>query len=136
MFLSGAETILLRRSDLLRLHDYTLNHASLRDFCLMRVPMKAGLRPGEIRCLRWEQVDFETLTLFIVDSKKHRAFPVPMDLATADYLKRLKESVPSRFGWVIERDPQGMYWQDLEKPLGYDALDKIVKKWAKAAGCE
>jgi integrase len=136
MFVPNPESIVLRRSDFLRLHDYALGHAPLRDFCLVRVPMKCGLRPGEIKELRWDQVDFEKLTLNIVDSKKYRSSPVPMDLATADYLKQLLDEGENRFGWVIERDVQGRCWVNSPKSLTYEDLDYIVKKWAKAAGCE
>jgi integrase len=136
MYLANPETIILRRSDFLRLHDYALNNAPLRDLCLIRVPMKCGVRPGEIQRLRWDQVDFQKLTLNIIDSKKHKTCPVPMDMATADYLKRLLEQGRNRFGWVIERDPQGRIWVDSPEPLTYENLEFIVKKWAKAAGCE
>jgi integrase len=118
------------------LHDYALANASLRDFCLIRVPMRCGVRPGEIQHLRWDQVDFEKLTLNIVDSKKHKTSPVPMDLATADYLKQLLDQGQNRFGWVIERDPQGRIWVDSPEALSYEDLEFVVKKWAKAAGCE
>lgn len=133
MLSKQADTIILRRSDFLRLHDYALSHAPLRDFCLIRVPMKCGLRPGEIQFLRWERVDYDGQTLNVVDSKKHVVFPVPMDLATADYLRELQGD--RQAGWVIKRDPQGRAWAHLDKPLSYEALEKIVKKWAKAAGC-
>ncbi len=135
-YLPNPESIVLRRSDFLRLHDYALEHAPLRDFCLVRVPMKSGLRPGEIRHLRWEGVDFDKLTLNTLDSKKHVVCPIPMDALTADYLKRLHDQKTSLFGWVIERDPMGKAWAKRSGPLGYDALDKVIRKWAKAAGVE
>ena len=137
MFLKRPKNIVLRRADFIRLHDYASNHAPLRDYCLIRIPMKCGLRPGEIRNLQWRQIDFDNLTIKVMDSKKHRLRLVPMDPLTAEYLKQLeyeqKEGV-----WVIQRDTQrGLSaWRDLEKPLSYDALDKIVKKWGRAAGCQ
>jgi integrase len=135
-YLPNPESIVLHRSDFLRLHDYAMNKAPLRDFCLIRVPMKSGLRPGEIRNLRWENVDLDKLTLNTVDSKKHVVCPIPMDAVTADFLKRLHEEKTSLFGWVIERDPMGKAWANRSGPLGYDALDKVIRKWAKAAGID
>ncbi len=133
VYIPNAKTILLRRSDFLRLHDYALHHGPLRDFCLIRVPMKCGLRPGEIACLRWENVDFHGLTLNVIDSKKKVAFPIPIDLATADYLRELKADHAG--GWVIRRNPNHV-WHELETHLGYENLEYIVKRWAKKAGCE
>jgi integrase len=95
--------------------------------------MKCGLRPGEIASLRWEHVDFNRLTLSVVDVKKKKPFPVPMDLATADYLRELKGNLEE--GWVIKRLPHNL-WQDLETHLSYEVLLYLVKKWARLAGCE
>jgi site-specific recombinase XerD len=128
------KTIVLRRSDFQRLHDYVLNHASKRDFCLIRVPMKSGLRPGEIRTLRWENVDFTHQVLQVRDSKKHRLIAVPLDLATADYLRELKGERSE--GWVISRDPNGRAWRESPNPLSLEQLHHIFRKWARAAGCE
>ena len=133
MFWKSQKTIILRRTDFLKLHDYALNHASLRDFCIIRVPMKCGLRPGEVRCLSWEQVDFETLTLNVVDSKKYETFPVPMDPMTADYLRQLRCKYTSK--WVFPHDPESHTWKHWTNPLSYDAFTKIVKKLARLAGC-
>jgi integrase len=134
MFMPNQEIIELRRADFLRLHDYALNNASLRDFCIIRVPMKCGLRPGEVRCLRWKQVDFSGLTLNVVDSKKYETFPVPMDPLTADYLGHLKQKLKSN--WVFPHDPESHAWKHWTTCLSYDAFDKIVKKWARLAGCQ
>jgi integrase len=134
LFVREPKTILLRRSDFLRLHDYTLHHGPLRDFCLIRVPMKCGLRPSEIRRLRWESVDFEAQTLNVTDSKKHAVFPVPMDLATADYLRELRADKTE--GWVLQREKKGYAWTDLRGPLTLENLNHTVKKWARLAGCE
>ena len=136
IFLRNQRTIVLRRADLIKLHDYSQKNAPLRDYCLIRVPMKCGLRPGEIRNLKWSQIEFKGLTIRVMDSKKHKVRLVPMDPITADYLMQLK-SVTSE-GWVIRRDTQkGLSaWKDRNTPLSYDALDKIVKKWAKKAGCQ
>jgi integrase len=96
--------------------------------------MKCGLRPGEIQSLRWEKVDFNALTLNILDTKKHSSFPVPMDLATADYLRELKADL--REGWVIDRNPKSCGWRDRTDHLSLENLEHILKKWARLAGCE
>jgi integrase len=133
MFYPSQELVMLRRADFHRLHDYALVHAPLRDFCIIRVPMKCGLRPGEVRCLRWEQVDFKGLTLNVVDSKKYEVFPIPMDVVTADYLRQLQEKVGGH--WVFPHDPESG-WKRWTTCLTDDALDKVVKKWARLAGCQ
>jgi hypothetical protein len=134
MFYPARDAITLRRSDFRRLHDYTLAHASLRDFCIVRVPMKTGIRPGEVRCLQWNQVDFTRLTLNLIDSKKYEVFPVPMDALTAEYLQRLHEKF--RDTWVFAHDPESHAWKHWTTCLSYDAFDKIIKKWARVAGCQ
>jgi integrase len=132
-YLNAPSTIQLRRSDFFRLHDYTLHHGPLRDFCMIRVPMKSGLRPGEIRHLRWENVDFEGLTINVSDSKKHQVFPVPMDPLTADYLRQLKADRTE--GWVLRRNKKAYAWTDLKGPLSLEDLNHTIKKWARLAGC-
>ena len=93
IFLRNQRTIVLRRADLIKLHDYSQKNAPLRDYCLIRVPMKCGLRPGEIRNLKWSQIEFESLTIRVMDSKKHKVRLVPMDPITADYLMQLKGGI-------------------------------------------
>jgi integrase len=132
---SSEETIHLRRSDFIRLHDYVLHHGPLRDFCLFRVPMKCGLRPGEIATLRWEGVDFDALTLNIIDSKNHKPFPIPMDILTADYLREFRADRVE--GLVIQRDPNCRVWRHLvDQRLSKENLEYIIKKWSKLAGLQ
>jgi integrase len=96
--------------------------------------MKCGLRPGEIQKLRWEDVDVNALTLNVFDTKKHKRFPIPMDLTTADYLRELRGERGE--GWVIDRNPKSCGWRHLKTCLSLENLEHILKKWARLAGCE
>lgn len=134
LFLQTSETIILRRADFLRLHDWALNNAPLRDFCIIRVPSRCGLRPGEVQQLRWSQIDFDHLTMNVVDSKNGKTYPIPMDPVTADYLHQLRREIGS--DWVFPHDPRSNAWKHYTTYLTYDGLDKIIKKSARRAGCQ
>jgi hypothetical protein len=57
-----------------------------------------------------------------------------MDLATADYLRQLKNERAQE--WVIDRDPRSPGWRQLTTHLSLENLEHILKKWARLAGCE
>jgi integrase len=134
MYSPSPETIVLHRSDFLRLLDFALNNAPLRDYCVIRLPSKCGLRPGEARLLRWSQVDFDSLTLNVEDSKKHEQLPVPIDPLSCDFLRQLRMESTSE--WVFTQSRRCSTWKQWSHmPLSYDMLDKIVKRCGRAAGC-
>jgi len=64
------EAIVIRRSDIEHVHDFARVHCKLRDFLLIRVPMKIGLRTTEITTLNIEDIDFNTRSFRVLDSKK------------------------------------------------------------------
>ena len=83
------EAIIVRRSDVEHVHDYARVHRKLRDFVLIRVPMKSGLRSTELTTLNIEDIDFELGEFQVLDSKKKRFYPLPLDVLTLQYLKDL-----------------------------------------------
>jgi hypothetical protein len=83
------EAIIIRRADIEHVHDYARVHRKLRDFVLVRSPIKIGLRTNEIRTLNIEDIDFESRNFQVLDSKKKRFYPLPLDVLTLQYIKDL-----------------------------------------------
>jgi integrase len=83
------KNIVIRRRDIERVHDYARKNCCARDFLLIRLPMKIGLRNSEIRMLRIEDINFEDRTFQVLDSKKKEFFPLPLDLLTLELIQQL-----------------------------------------------
>lgn len=87
----GADAIIIRKADVERVHDYARNHASPRDYLILRVMMKIGLRTGEVCTLRIEHIDFDDRAFLVLDSKTHELspYPLPMDILTLQLMQDL-----------------------------------------------
>lgn len=83
------EAIVIRRSDVEQVHDYARVNRKLRDFLVIRLPMKIGLRTSEITTLNIEDINFETRSFQVLDSKKKQFYPLPLDVLTLQYIKDL-----------------------------------------------
>jgi len=83
------EAIVIRRSDVEHVHDYARVNRKLRDFLLIRLPMKIGLRTNEIRTLNIEDIDFTSFSFRVLDSKKKQFYPLPLDGITLQLIKDL-----------------------------------------------
>jgi integrase len=51
--------------------------------------MKIGLRTGEICSLRIEYINFEEKTFHVLDSKRKRLYPLPLDALTLQLIQDL-----------------------------------------------
>jgi len=125
------EAIVIRRSDVEHVHDYARVHRKLRDFLLIRVPMKSGLRTGEICTLNIEDIDFELGELQVLDSKKKKFSPVPTDVLTLQFIKDL--IVDRTEGPVFTREDN---WKIRlqHKPLSRVAVWYLIHGIGLAAG--
>lgn len=85
----AGEAIIIRRSDVEHVHDYARQNACPRDFLIIHIPMKIGLRNSEIRTLRIENIDFENRSFEVLDSKKYELFPLPLDMLSLELIKDL-----------------------------------------------
>lgn len=83
------EAIIIRRADVEHVHDYARVNRKLRDFLLIRLPMKIGLRTNELITLNIEDIDFQSRSFRVLDSKKKRFYPLPLDVLTLQYLQDL-----------------------------------------------
>jgi len=128
------KSIILHRTDIERVHQWALNHALPRDRLIFQLFIRTGIRSGELRLLRVEDIDFERCVLKIFDSKKHRYFDLPVDLTT---LAMLKDYIGDRCsGYVFTRQTEvGPNRQpNYEKPLTLQAVHRIIKELALRAG--
>ena len=85
----SGEAIIIRRSDVENVHDYARVNRKLRDFLLIRLPMKIGLRTTEIITLNIEDIDFETFHIQVLDSKKKQFDTLSLDGITLQLMKDL-----------------------------------------------
>jgi len=81
--------IVIRRTDIKKVHDYALTHCKLRDYLLIRLPMQIGLRVTEIRTLNIEDINFKDRRFQVLDSKKKEFYPLPLDTITLQLIKDL-----------------------------------------------
>lgn len=96
---TSADAIIIRRVDVLKVHDYARAHASLRDYLIIRLPIKIGLRTSEIASLQIEDIDFGNRSFQVLDSKKHRYYPLPLDVVTLQLIQDLIKD--KREGYVF-----------------------------------
>ena len=85
----AGEAIIIRRSDVEHVHDYARQNAYPRDFLIIHIPMKIGLRNSEIRTLKIENIDFENHSFKVLDSKKYELFPLPLDMLSLELIQQL-----------------------------------------------
>ena len=131
-----ADAIIIRRADILKVHDYARQHCCLRDYLLIRLPMKIGLRTGEICSLRVENINFEDKTFYVVDSKRKKLYPLPLDVLTLQLIQDLIG--PRREGYVFTREVYSRSWSHVKKgmPLHVATIEKVVEKIGLAVGVE
>jgi len=131
-----ADAIIIRRADILKVHDYARQHCCLRDYLLIRLPMKIGLRTGEICSLRIEYINFQEKTFHVLDSKRKRLYPLPLDALTLQLIQDLVG--PRQEGYVFTREVYSRSWSHVKKdmPLHVATIEKVVEKIGLAAGVE
>ena len=81
--------IVIRRSDVVKVHDYARINCKLRNYLLIRLPIKIGLRVSEITTLNIEDINFEDRSFQVLDSKKKMFYPLPLDTITLQLIKDL-----------------------------------------------
>ena len=126
----SGKTIVIRRSDVEHVEAYARDHRDLRDYLLIRLPKRIGLRTREIATLSIEDINFEDRSFQVLDSKKHRFSPQPLDVLT---LQLMKDLIGDRREGLLflhknwKRKNQG-------KPLTNVAVWKAIKTIGEDAG--
>jgi len=127
----AGEAIIIRRSDVEHVHDYARQNACPRDFLIVHIPMKIGLRNSEIRTLRIENIDFEERTFQVLDSKKYELFPLPLDMLSLELIKDLIGPRPN--GYVFTH--QGSWTRvKADEPLSRVEIWQIFQNLGREAG--
>jgi len=124
------KNIVIRRRDIERVHDWARESCKLRDFLLIRVIMKIGLRNSELRMLRIEDVNFEDRTFQVLDSKKYELFPLPLDVLT---LQLIKDLVGDRKEGLVFQHTTWQY-QRCDQPLSKVEIWHVVHDIGEKAG--
>ena len=107
---------------------------NLRNFLIIRLPRKIGLRTMEIATLKIELINFEKRIIVVLDSKKHELCPLPADILTLHFIKELVN--PRQKGYVFIRE--GGTWTRLkaDMPLTKARIWQIVRRIAAEAGID
>lgn len=124
----GGQTIVIRRGDVERVEAYARDHRDLRDYLMIRLPMKIGLRTHEIATLTVEDINFEDRSVRVLDSKKHRFYPLPLDVLTLQLIRDLTEGLQ---GLVFRHKT---YKKNEGKPLTNVSIWKTVRVIGEHAG--
>jgi len=124
------EAIVISRCDVEKVYQYARVECDLRDHLLIRLPMKIGLRTREIATLTVEDVDFETRMFRVLDSKKHRFYPLPLDVLTLQLIKDLTEGME---GLVFRHKT---YKKNKDKPLTNVTIWKNIRVIGERAGVQ
>jgi len=123
------EAIIIRRADVERAHDHAQTHSQLRDFVIVRVIMKIGLRTTEICTLCVEHIEFSACKFKVLDSKKKRFYPLPLDVLTLQYIKDLVGDKHEGYVFIRQDSTAGS-----NSPLSRKAVWQIVREIGEAAG--
>jgi len=124
------QSVVIRRADIERIHDYARKNCCPRDFLLFRLPMKIGLRTGEICNLRIENINFSDKSFYVLDSKKKTLFPLPLDILT---LQMIQDLIGLRTqGYVFKQEGTWKYVRG-DKPLTRARVWRIIREIAKKA---
>lgn len=82
-----------------------------------------GMRRGEIVKLKWTDVDFETDTLFVRESKNNESRAIPMNAMLRSGLQKMKEASASDYVFTTPNGTQYKH-KDAFKTAWYTALRK------------
>jgi integrase len=123
--------VAIRRVDIERIHDYARKNCSERDFLLVRLPMQIGLRTGEIATLCIENIDFETRTFQVLDSKKKVLYPLPLDVLT---LQLIRDLCGFRTHGYVFRQSRSWKYSRGDKPLTDATIWTVIHNIAREAG--
>lgn len=126
-----AQAIIVRRADIEHIHDYARMNCTQRDYLMFRLPMKVGLRTGEIATFRIEHIDFDTRWFQVLDSKRKQLYPLPLDMVT---LQLIQDLIKDRLeGYVFTRERS---WKHVkaDQPLTITDIWHIIHKIGEAAG--
>lgn len=102
-----------------------------RDYAILLLACRLGLRVGDIRDLTLDQIDWEIETISIIQSKTKRPLTLPLSNevgnALIDYIKFARPNTHYRQVFLRSKSPFIPFSKN-------DHLDAIVKYWRELAG--
>ena len=129
----STQATIIRRTDVERIYDYARENCTLRDHLIVRLPMKVGLRTGEIASFKIENIDFDTRSFQVLDSKQKTLYPLPLDMVS---LQLIQDLIRERLeGYVFTRSRS---WKHVKKgmPLSVQEIWHIIHAIGLDAGVE
>jgi integrase/recombinase XerD len=99
-----------------------------RDYAILTVLARLGLRAGEVAALRLEDIDWRAGELVVCGKGSRGRLPLPVDIgrALADYLQHRRPVGECRHVFVHARAPYG--------PLGRWGVSHVVRRACQRAG--
>jgi integrase len=125
------EAIIIRRADVEHVHDYARVNRKLRDFLLVRAPMKMGLRTTELATLNIEDIDFGSFRFQVLDSKKKKFYWLPLDGIWGQLTKDL---IGNRTEGPVFRREENQKVKMQNKPMSRTAIWYLFHGIGMAAG--
>lgn len=99
-----------------------------RDYAILTVLARLGLRAGEVAALRLQDIDWRAGELVVCGKGSHGRLPLPVDVgrALADYLQHRRRVGECRHVFLQARAPYG--------PLGRWGVSHVVQRACERAG--
>lgn len=126
------EAIVIHKADVVRVAEYARNYMGLRDYLLIRLPMKIGLRTSEICTFQIQDINLHDRSFRVLDSKKHERFPLPLDAVTLELILELVGSQEK--GYVFRRLKKRPWKTGM--PLRRETVYMRVRHIGEEAGVE
>lgn len=125
MYAERSEPIVLRRIDIQKELAYP---KPIRDQLVHLLAAHMGFRTGEIASARIEKTDLDSGTIMVLDSKKYKEYPIPIDYETAKLMQVVIED--RKEGWLIQRHRMAHHGSRWGKPLTDTQIWNIVRRYA------
>lgn len=116
---------ILNKEQIKQLREYVLLHETIREFTIIELFIRTGMRLNEVTTLRWEDIDFINDNINVLEGKSGDR-QIPLHPSLKETLLKYKEEL-GRYEYVIVnlRDKQ---------PITKDGLSYVVKNLVSKAG--
>ena len=115
-------------------YEHEPSKLNLRNYLMIRLPRKIGLRTTEITTQKIELINWTQRIIMVLDSKKHVLTPLPIDLLTLHFIRELVS--PRKHGYVFIREGQTWTRVKADVALTKCRIWQIVREIAEKAGVE
>lgn len=106
----------------------------LRNLIILELSALNGFRGGEVLTVRVEDIDFENEVLFVLDSKKHKRIPLPLDPTLGSHLEKYMRDNNLTSGYLLQKFPAGRPSKEPTPLMNIKTIEEIWKRSCKRVG--